>query len=78
MGNGNSSSGGTGSALGAVAVIILLVYLLGSCTGGGSSSDSSVGREKRCWYCAKVIVNSAGVPIHKTNGKCDYCGHLNW
>ena len=54
----------------------LLVLSLGGAFNSSSSSGSS-SKEQRCWYCGKVIVNSQGTPIHKSGGKCDYCGKSN-
>lgn len=60
----------------AIAICFWLIF--GVIFGGGSSSSSSSkSGEQRCWYCGKVIVNSQGTPIHKSGGKCDYCGKPN-
>lgn len=60
----------------AVCGFLLLLFISGAFDSSSNNGRSKSG-EQRCWYCSKVIVNSQGTPIHKTNGKCDYCGKPN-
>lgn len=62
-----------------VVIVCFILWLAGSCN---STSSNRNGREVRCWYCSKVIINSDGRAIHATHTfgntyVCDYCGKSN-
>lgn len=70
--------------VGACWVLFIGSMMLGSCgkifsdsPSSGSSTSTYKSKEQRCSWCGKVIVNSDGRPIHKSNGKCTYCGMPN-
>lgn len=73
--------------LSVIAIIVVCALDSGSPTPSKTSnstpSSTSVnGKEVRCWYCGKVIVNSDGKIIHAKHQqlntyKCEYCNTDN-